>query len=200
MSTPDGLSATRRPTTDLEPWERQLKETSRAFACFAAYRDIPAWQRSIRNVIKALYSLEPGENGYRSRYNQLCLWSTTWNWVDRCKAWDAYKDTIARQEQIGLVKRMHARHAGIALAIQDKAYKALEKLDVLALKPATILKYFVEAARLERSARGEPETLEETLIRSLDVDLATLTDEQIEQLAEGRDILDVLLLPKQSTG
>lgn len=181
-----------RPKLDIEAWERQKGETQKAFAAFVVYRDLPGFQRSFRHAVDRQHGLKPGQAGYRSRYNQLCKWSSKYKWVDRCREWDSYKDRVSREEQIDQVRSMHTRQATIAAALQQKAYERLKKIDPSILSPSMVIKWFVEAAKMERTARGEPETLHEALIQKLEVDLTQLTDEQLDKLIETGDVLDAL--------
>jgi len=56
---------------------------------------------------------------------------------------------------------MRERHAREALALQQKALERLKRMDPEELSPGDVLRYFVEAAKLERISRGEPETIQE---------------------------------------
>jgi hypothetical protein len=56
---------------------------------------------------------------------------------------------------------MAERHAQEARGLQAKALERLRALRPEELGPADVLRYFVEAAKLERLALGEPETVAE---------------------------------------
>jgi hypothetical protein len=55
---------------------------------------------------------------------------------------------------------MAERQAKEARALQAKALERLKALKAEELGPADVLRYFVEAAKLERLALGEPDTVQ----------------------------------------
>lgn len=141
------------------PWERQPGEPARAFAAFCLYRDMPAHERSLRAVAERLSSKGSGRGRRSTR--PLERWSTRWRWVERARAWDDEQDRIAREAQLRAVQEMRERHAREAMALQSKALERLRQMDPAELSPRDVLWYFVEAAKLERLARGEPDAIEE---------------------------------------
>jgi hypothetical protein len=56
---------------------------------------------------------------------------------------------------------MNARHVQEAKALQAKAIERLKCLELDHLSAADVIRYFVEATKLERTANGEPEAIEE---------------------------------------
>ena len=64
------------------PWDRQPRESSRAYAYFVAYRDMGP-RRSLTGVRQ---TLGEGSAPSRGRLGQL---SSVWSWVERSRAWDA---------------------------------------------------------------------------------------------------------------
>jgi hypothetical protein len=142
------------PTAD--PWERQPAEGARAFAAFAAYRDLPASKRSLSAACAVFYH---GKTAAKLR--QLESWSSLWHWTQRAAAWDDEQDRLRRQAHARALQEMAERHARDAVALQTKALARLKALDPNELSAADVLRYLVEAAKLERLARGEPETVQE---------------------------------------
>lgn len=141
------------------PWERQPGESVRAYAAFCAYRDMPPGERSLRALAARLGYEKAAKAGRVPSHIQ--RWSTRWRWVERARAWDDEQDRRAREEQIRAVREMRERHAREAVALQQKALARLKAMDPNELSPGDVLRYFIEAAKLERVSRGEPETIQE---------------------------------------
>lgn len=140
-------------------WERQPGESARAFAAFQVYRDLGPG-RSLDEVARRLHR-GPGEGQKRARTGRISDWSSQWRWVERARAWDDELDRVACAEQARAVKEMNRRHAEEAVQYQAKALARLGKMMPEELSAADALKYFVEAVKIERLARGEPETVTE---------------------------------------
>ena len=141
------------------PWERQPGEPARAYGAFCIYRDLPPHERSLRAVAERLGG-KRSETGRRST-RPLERWSSRWRWVERAARWDEEQDRRAREAQLRAVKEMRERHAKEAMALQQKALERLKRMDPEELSPKDVLWYFVEAAKLERISRGEPDQIQE---------------------------------------
>jgi hypothetical protein len=140
---------------DSQRFGRQPGESARAFAAFCCYRDLGP-RRSLREACRRFYDGEtPG------KVRQLERWSAAWGWGGRAAAWDEELDRQARETQERERRGMAERHARLAVACQDKALARLGAMRPEELGPAEVLRYLVEAAKLERAARGEPETVTE---------------------------------------
>jgi hypothetical protein len=137
------------------PWERLPGESARSYGAFCVFRDIGA-RRSLRECCRRFYG-----DGSTANVRQISSWSSKWKWVDRCRAWDDHLDQQARAEQERLRKEMVQLHAQAARAAVEKALEAIRRTVPPDLKPADIIKWLVEAAKLERVSRGEPETIQE---------------------------------------
>jgi hypothetical protein len=135
------------------PWEQRPGESSRAFGAFCAYRDLGP-HRSLRAAAEAFY-----RRSSAAVLRQLQTWSGAWGWVERAAAWDRHLDAEARQAQEKARREMAERHAQEARGLQAKALERLRGLRPEELGPADVLRYFVEAAKLERLALGEPEAV-----------------------------------------
>jgi hypothetical protein len=138
-----------------QPWEHQPGESPRAFAAFCAYRNLGPL-RSLRAAAEAFYGRLSA-----SVVRQMQTWSGTFNWVERSDAWDLHLDAEARQAKVKAQREMAERHAQEARGLQAKALERLRSLRPEELAPADVLRYLVEAAKLERLALGEPETVTE---------------------------------------
>ncbi len=150
------------------PWEQQPQETAAAFAAFVIYRDL-RWRRSLDAVTRRLNSYdlpngrqkgaktEPGEPALPSkrRSGQVSRLSREHNWPARAAAWDSYLDNEARLAQVEAIRDMTQRHAALARALQGKALTALRAMTPNQMDASDVLRFLVEAAKLERLALGE---------------------------------------------
>jgi len=149
-------------TTLPAPWERQPGESARAYAAFCAYRDLPPRERSILRAAELLgYVRAPRGQRRPNVPGRIVAWSQRWRWAERALAWDEEQDRLARAAETEAIKAMRDRHAREAMALQQKALERLRAMDPSELSPSDVLRYFVEAAKLERLARGEPEMITE---------------------------------------
>jgi hypothetical protein len=138
------------------PYERQPGESAKAYAAFTAFRDLGPG----RSVLKA-YRQETGKEPARQPSGTWIGWAARWHWHDRAEAWDAELDRQNRAAQEEARRQMGERHAKEAMGLQKKALERLEQLCPAELSAGDVLRYFVEAAKLERLARGAPETITE---------------------------------------
>jgi hypothetical protein len=136
------------------PWEQQPRESSRAFGAFGAYRDLGP-RRSLRAAAAAFYGRTSA-----ALERQVDKWSHAFRWVERAGAWDRHLDAEARQAQEEARREMVERHVREARALQGKALERLRALCPEELGPADLLRYIIEAAKLERLALGEPDTVQ----------------------------------------
>lgn len=143
-------------------WERQRGESVRAFHAFTLYRDLPPRERSLRRVAGLLYGDTRATNGRRKSVpGRIQAWATRWSWAERAAAWDAELERHARNAAIEAIEEMRRRHAQEAVALQERALKRLREMRPEELSPRDVLLFIVEAAKLERMSRGEPETVTE---------------------------------------
>ena len=136
-----------------QPWDRQLGESSKAYAHFCVYRDAGA-TRSIRKM--------PSVSGCTSVVRQLNRWSSRWRWVERCQKYDDYLEHERRLQQEKERRAMHERHAKVALLGMNVAVKGLERLlskvqsGKGAVAPGDLARLLDTTVKVERLARGEP--------------------------------------------
>jgi hypothetical protein len=136
------------------PWEQQPGESARAFGAFCVYRDLGP-RRTLRAAAAAYYRRTSG-----TLERQVDKWSSAFRWIERASAWDRHLDDEARQAQEVAHREMAQRHVREARALQAKALERLRTILPEELSPADVLRYFVEAVKLERLALGEPETVQ----------------------------------------
>lgn len=65
---------------------------------------------------------------------------------------------LARQDEI---EQMQKRHALQARALQAKAIQRLQKMSEEELSPGAVLRFFIEAAKLERVSHGAAESIQD---------------------------------------
>ncbi len=105
------------PVDGVEAWDRQPDETDKAFAAFAAYRDLGA-DRTVAKAIEAL--------GKKPNYRSTCeAWSRQWSWVARVGAWDSYEDRRKREAVLKVAERKAVQKLNVADALWMTAAKGL---------------------------------------------------------------------------
>jgi hypothetical protein len=138
------------------PFDRQPRETAKAFAAFVVFRDLGPE----RSVLKA-YRQKTGRKHAKQATGVWNGWATAFNWQSRVAAWDSHLDRQTREAQERARREMGERHAKVAVALQEKAIQRLKAMKPEELSSADLIRYAVEAAKLERLARGEPESIGE---------------------------------------
>lgn len=128
---------------DTKPWERQEGESVKAFEAFTVYLNLGE-ERSIRAVSQKLV---------KSR-TLISRWSADHKWVERVAAYDADVQKKAHAEAVKKQRKMVDRHIGIALKMQEKALKALDKMDPADMDPRIMLSILREATKLEQDMRA----------------------------------------------
>jgi hypothetical protein len=177
------LHAAAKPLVNDRPtWERQPRETDKAWQAFVTYRDMMNGRRSLQRVADELE---------HASLSTVSKWSLTWQWLQRVSDYERWLDLSRQQEMREEVVKMAQRHAqqaqlyiGVlsqpAMALMrkvqgdpsffDRMLKSVERadgsLDVgmtfeMMDKLQKFAKTFPEIAALERVARGLPATIEE---------------------------------------
>jgi hypothetical protein len=198
-----------------EPWERLPGESDAAISAFVLYRDLGA-QRSLdaastRYHARNQQPTDQPQSG--SRKNKKCsgqirTWADRWDWRARAAAWDAEQDRQARQAMLQEIVDMRKRHAQEAMMLQKAAMQRLQALDPQTLTQSQLLDYLVEATKLERLSRGEPETVGEQRVTGRDggpieyrdAALDTATFEDLRQLRDIRARLEKRAADSGRTG
>ena len=148
--------------TNLDPWEKQDHETSKAYAAFCAYRDMGI-ERSIAKATPIIYKGIPAEK-IRLKYGQLTAWSSKYGWVSRVEAYDVYLEAKSRKEHELAIQKMVTEHAEAAVVTRSKAMERIELIgekELNELTPKEALEYLKVAAELERKSRGAPDQIVE---------------------------------------
>jgi hypothetical protein len=145
--------------TTSEPWDRRPGERNRWYNRFERYRLAGA----CRSLL-AIYNEERQKAGKGKATRIPGAWSRAaafWCWRERALAWDEHERRQARDARARDIAEMHTRHIQEAMALQAKAVERLQSLDVQNMSPGDVARFLTEAVKLERTARGEPEVVEE---------------------------------------
>ena len=100
-----------------------------------------------------------GTNGAFGRLDksrtQIGKWSAAFKWVERAAAYDAEQWRAEREREKRDARKMRKRQLEAAEAYQQKAMDAFNLLEPSDLKPGEILRFYMEAAKLERELRRD---------------------------------------------
>lgn len=129
------------PNKREQPWDRQKGEGARAFEAFLVYLQMGP-ERSVRAVAQKL----------SKSYTLAGRWSSTYHWVERCRAWDNYLQQEAKKAAAAEVRNMNRRHAKMAAAIQGTAMQALQERGADMVNPNNFAAIVKLAAELERQS------------------------------------------------
>jgi len=142
-----------------ERWERQPKESARAFHAFTVYRDLSPEHRSIMRACK----LAHGDAFTASKLRQWERWSARFHWLARADAWDAEIDLREREHHAIEVREMNERHADLARMMLSLAYQSMERFAKrmhedpnVMIAPHRWHSMLTALANVERLARGQP--------------------------------------------
>jgi hypothetical protein len=143
----------------LEPWEQQPGEPNRWYSRFETFR-LAGPNRSLLGVVNAERQ-QGGANKAKSIPQAWAKNAKEWRWRERAETWDERQRLEARATHQKEIEEMNRRHLQEAKALQSKAIQRLKALEHDQLSPADLLRFFTEGTKLERTALGEPETIEE---------------------------------------
>jgi hypothetical protein len=143
--------------TDPAPplWEPLPGEPARWYGRFERFR--------LAGPARSLLATFNAEHAERRGTKRRCVpgaWvqaARRWRWRERAEAWDDHQRRQARAAHAANIQEMNERHAREARGLQAKALERLRALRPEELQPAHVLRYLAEAAKLERTALGEPE-------------------------------------------
>lgn len=139
-------------TTDLtgydygasEAWELQPGEPTRAYECFATYRDLGP-NRTRKAVAEDL----------GISVTTLKEWFGKHAWEDRVRAYDLERDRANRVQLESERLAMRLRHAGAAVFLQKKVAERLALMDPMEMTPKDAVYALDLSSKLERISRGE---------------------------------------------
>jgi hypothetical protein len=139
---------------DVEPWERQPRESDQAWAAFRHYRELEP-PRTIRQLREHLFA-EEQKVGDPSLYRQ---WSAKWRWRERCQAYDVYIDRIRRTAKERAIEVAAERHAMLAqVGIMRIAKRLQEEAIAENVRFPELVATLEKLVKIERVSLGAPES------------------------------------------
>lgn len=163
------------------PWEKQIRESGKAFAGFVIYRDLgPA--RSLQKAAEVFVETSATRRKVDAVRRQFSEWSRLWGWVDRCDAYDRMIDErirAARESALETTQRIHTalgariRSVGAARIMGDDTAD-VAKIDPNSLDAMEALAFVREGAKLELLGHGRPSAFVKGSI--------TMTGAEVEKL------------------
>lgn len=133
----------RRPVSldpDINPWDRQPRETVKAYEAFCVYRD-----SEHRNVSRLM--AEGGSQQFRT-------WSSKWSWAGRALSWDRFLTAKDLEDAMRWRRTMNNRQRKAAALAQSKIIEWLRGLNPVSLTPTEAARWFEVAVKVERLAAG----------------------------------------------
>jgi hypothetical protein len=152
----------------MNSWEQHPEESSKAFAAFASYRNLPANTRSIDAAWRRVRSTELDAHDPQQFLELKALpttrapktwrdWSARFGWVSRAAAWDAELDRQARQRLVADHKAMLEKHRTLGAGLLAKAAEALTSMAASELEPRDVIGAIRVGVTVERQAFEIPE-------------------------------------------
>lgn len=171
-------------------WERIDGETDYAYAAFARYRDLGP-VRSCRKAAAVFYHDSTDvELVTASQLKTTKKWSAANDWYARAHARDDYLDQVRLVTEEVEIRAMNARQATLGRNLQAVGGIVItgdgRDLKAAQLTPAQAIRAVEVGAKLERTARGEPDTITRT------EEQVAEADARAEVLKRGAEILDDL--------
>jgi hypothetical protein len=135
---------------------RPASPTAGLHACFR----LAGSSRSLLGAVNA-ERLQRGANPTTSVPQAWAKNAKQWQWRQRAEAWDEHERDRSRTAHAEAILEMNRRQAQEAKALQGLAVQRLKSMSHDQLSATDVLRYLVEAAKLERTALGQPETIAE---------------------------------------
>ena len=133
---------------------RREGETVSQFELFEAYRRLPPFRRSVQNLMETLGQESPSRS-------YLVRLMTEQEWEERAVAYDREAEAMRLAEEREAAREMNERHIHFAKRLEEKAITAIEAVDPLSLGAQEARQYLEAGVKIERTARGEPESVVE---------------------------------------
>lgn len=148
------------PTGQLaaEPWLKWPQEKPDQYYAFCAFRDMPTGARSVERAYRYMKTGNPDAETDRRPNPAWHAYRKAFRWDERFDAYERHTERrhlAAMDDQVlNAYKEMGERHAREAMALQAKALERLRGLDAGSMNADQVLRFIVQAATLERLARG----------------------------------------------
>jgi hypothetical protein len=128
-------------------FERQSDESAKAFAAFAAYRDMG----TTRSLAKAGVKAGQKRGGNSTTFEN---WSRKHQWVRRAQAYDDHLDKQQRQQHAKNITEANERHRQVARVIQGKVVERIRQLAADGELSSSLVRSWQIAVQTEREALG----------------------------------------------
>ena len=164
------------------PWERQEKESGKAFKAFTLYRDMLPRARSFDKVREEL--------GKKPSYRRVLeRWSSLYQWVARVTSRD---DQLAQEaaeanadeiRQMGVLQAQQGRvlqTVGLRNFMREDSEGKLTPKKNMPMKDGDAIRAIKVGTDIERTARGEPSAIIEGKIKII----KEMSDEELEAIAK----------------
>lgn len=170
-------------------WEMQEGEPARWYDRFDRYRLMPAHARSML----AVYADEarPGAKRPASVPGAWKEASDTWQWEERAAAWDRHEAARRQAEYDEERRRDKDQRITLLKATRNKLAQRLANLEAADIPAAALIsgvRLVVEQLRAEYD--DEPTQRQSGAV--LNIDVASLTDEQLDRILAGDDPIKVV--------
>ena len=126
-----------RRSKSVEPWERQLNESTPAFEAFSTYLNMGN-ERTLRRLAQEL----------NKSLTLVGKWSSTWNWQERIRAYDNYLSDIERKAVAKEVKNRYVRFGKASDQLLLAGLAAINSINVNNLSPRDAATFLQLAATL----------------------------------------------------
>ena len=141
------------------PWDRRPGEPNRWFSRFESYRRAGP-NRSLLGTVNE----EGLEKGRKRQTKVPGAWNRAaadWHWKERAEAWDEHERQKLREAHAKAIVEMNQRHIQVGQAMQGKGIQRLQSLELDDISATGAARLLTEGTKLERTAHGEPEAVEE---------------------------------------
>ena len=142
------------PISQPSPWEPQPGEPNRWYARFESFR-LAGPNRSLLATVNAERQQRRGRKS-KSIPQAWAKNAHKWRWRERAEEWDEYQRQEQRASHAQEILDMNHRHRQEAKALQSTAVQRLKSMPAENLSARDVLRFLIEAAKLERIAFGEP--------------------------------------------
>lgn len=102
---------------ELDPWDRQDGETSKAYEAFCVYRDLGA-SRSVQATANELGKSK----------TVMDRWCSQWSWVKRAQAWDSIPGKAVASAYAEMAARIAEQHDRLATKLAARLERNLDLL------------------------------------------------------------------------
>lgn len=168
------------------PWERQPRETPKAWRAFCAYRDLGATR-----TVLAAYRLVTGHRDARNIPGWWSKWSSQNDWVERAAAYDQHKERLEREER---ERTWRERSAQVADLEWDTAQQLLGRAKEILSFPLVTTETSKDGKtiiiRPQRWTAADARGYAELATRLMRLSTGKPTDRQELTGADGRGLLE----------